>query len=230
VLLAVGGNAEGNDETVIPIRQAELPHDVAPWNIGEVRRVSAEWTNSIQLTPLRSSLKAGDELLAEISARLLVEPLAVGAYHHRPRSLARQMKALAVKRALRARLGVRATGLVKTLFPLQGALSAHHFDVVAANGKPLFAAEAISLDQAEQRHVERDINSAGSALRDVKATDADFPTAIVTLLPPGAILDADQQANIARVKAITRSVGVDHVPERDLPEWSRGMAARVPLG
>jgi hypothetical protein len=210
----------------LEIQQLEL-QGPQPWSFDDVRRAAREWRNSIQFTTPRASLKSAAELMREVSTRFLVEPIGVGAYQHRPRSLARDITATAVRHALRDRLGPMAAGLVKKTYQLSGALSAHHFDVVAANGKPLFAAETISLDQADQSRVERDINSAGWALRDVKQKDREFPTAIVAFMPPGQILDADQQANIDRVGAITNSLNVPLIAEAQLAEWSARMALAV---
>jgi hypothetical protein len=197
--------------------------------LAELKKVASEWIHSIQFTDPKGSLQDASTLLDEIASRFVVQP-ATAAYPYRSRATARDLTARSVRLALEARLGAHhSSGLVKKGYPLHGLRSAHHFDVAAANGQPLFAAQTISLDQADQRHVERDVNSAGWALQDVKQLNAAFPTAIVTLFPSGAILAADQQENLERVRAVSDELSVRLVQEQQIDEWAREMATAIPF-
>ena len=125
----------------IEMRQGELDLSQTQWTEPVLRRLSSEWMRSIQFTEPRASLKDVDSLFEEIVVRFLrdVGPAAVS---YRRRREARDLTARAVKEALRHRFGYAAGSLVKTRFALRGASNAaHHFDVVAANGHALFAAQ-----------------------------------------------------------------------------------------
>ena len=213
----------------IEMRQGELDLSQTQWTEPVLRRLSSEWMRSIQFTEPRASLKHVDSLFEEIVVRFLhdVGPAAVS---YRRRRDARELAVHAVKEALRRRFGYDAGSLVKKGFPLRGAsYPAHHFDVVAANGHALFAAQTLSLEGPDQRRVETEINAAGWSLRDVKDLQADFPTAIIALLPPEPVLESVQQENIERLRAVSSMIDVPTITEREIPRWAEDAAAGVPL-
>ena len=213
----------------IEMRQGELDLAQTQWTEPVLRRLSSEWVRSIQFTEPRASLKDVDALFEEIVTRFLHDIRPAGVSYRRRRD-ARELAVHAVKEALRRRFGYAAGSLVKKGFPLRGAThAAHHFDVVAANGHALFAAQTLSLEGPDQRRVETDINAAGWSLRAVKELQANFPTAIVALLPPEPVLESVQMENIERLQAVSSSIGVPTITEREISRWAEDAAARVPL-
>jgi hypothetical protein len=214
---------------VIEMRQDELDLAQAEWTEPVLRKLSADWVRSVQFTEPRASLKDVNSLFEEIVVRFLhdVGPAAVS---YRRRREARDLTARAVKDALRRRFGYAAGSLVKTRFALRGeSNAAHHFDVVAANGHALFAAQTLSLEGPDQRGIEIDISAAGWSLRDVKQLQANFSTAIIALMPPEPILESVQMENIERLRAVSAAIGVPTITEQDIPRWAEEAAARVPL-
>jgi hypothetical protein len=206
-------------------RQMVLGDVQEAWTVEQLRKYAGEWRNTIQITEPRASLKSPADLMDEISRRFLVD-VAAAAPAYRTRTDAVTLAAQVVRAALRERLGnLQARELLKTRYVLAGARASHHFDVVAANGHPQFAAQALSLEVPESRHVERAINASGWSLQDVKHRQHDFPMAILALVPAMGGVDAEREANIERVKGVAAEVDVPLFT--DVPLFERWSADRV---
>ena len=200
----------------VEIRQGELDLSHTEWSEPLLRRLSSEWVRSIQFTEPRASLKDVDSLFEEIVMRFLHD-IGPAAVPYRRRRDARDLTARAVKEALRHRFGYGAGSLVKTGFALRGASNAaHHFDVVAANGHALFAAQTLSLEGPDQRRVETEINAAGWSLRDVKEFQPDFPTVIIALIPREPVLESAQRENIERLTGVSAAIDVQTITEDEI--------------
>src|SRR6266850_2314066 len=169
------------------------------WTVDTLKRLSG-WTGSIQLTEPRASLNGGVPLLEEVVSQFLKDEVSAERVHL-SRADAITLSVRAVRVALRDRFGPHASDYLKTRFPLQGQLSPHHFDLVAGNGHPFFAAQALSLQLVDQRTLERDINAAGWALEDIQARNAQFPIALLAVPPIEPVVDAAVQENVERAQA-----------------------------
>ena len=209
-------------------RQLVLGEMHQAWTVDQLKTYASEWRQSIQFSEPHASLKPAAELMEEIARRFLVDTAAVAA-GYRTRSGAVTLAAQVVRAALRERVGnVQARELLKTRYVLAGARAPHHFDVVAANGQPIFAAQALSLEVPDARSVEKDINAAAWSLQDVKHRELAFPMAILALMPADGGVDAAQQSNIQRVHAVAQELDVPlHRDRGSFEAWAAEQVTHI---
>lgn len=210
-------------------RQLMLGEMHQAWTLEQLKTYAAEWRHSIQFSEPHASLKPAAELMEEVARRFLVDSAAI-AYAYRTRSGAVALAKQVVRGVLRERVGnVQARELLKTRYELAGARASHHFDVVAANGHPIFAAQALSLEVPDARSVEKDINAAGWSLQDVQHREPNFPMAILALMPvAGGGVDAAQQSNIQRVHGVAQELEIPlHHNIDSFETWSAEQARRI---
>lgn len=214
----------------LEIRQRELLGLGKVWTAEDVTRAVKNWHHSIQFTEFRASLQQPDELADDLAARFLREPMMQAAQEYMVRTDVLKLGARHLRQALRSRFGVSGAALVKTRYSLAGRLSTHHFDLVAGNGQPQFAAQAVSLAISDQRQIEKDINSAGWSIQDVKERDDQFPAAIIAIIPSSeSVLDGERQQNVDRLTSVAKDLNVPVIPEAGIPAWAQKMAATVTL-
>jgi hypothetical protein len=216
------------------IGQAATPQEILP-NIVEGRftaslleGASEAWMNSIQFTPLRGSLKAIDDLLAEVSVRFLAK------YEQRRRELrdrryAASAAAAHIREALLLRVGPEAEDLLKKRHRLQGKLQPHRFDAVVANGVPYFAAQGISFEIAGNSNLQRDTEALAWQITDVRALDSVLPLAVVAFPPVEntAHLEKAQQLYDEAV-GVYAQLGATVLDENSVAGWARHVVSRLP--
>jgi len=195
------------------------------WTLDTLQRLSG-WTGSIQFTEPRASLKGSAALLEEVASQFLKDEVPAERVHV-SRAEAITLSLRAVRVALKDRFGPHASEYLKTRFSLQGKLSPHHFDLVAGNGHPFFAAQALSRQLTEQRSLERDINAAGWALEDVQAKNAEFPIALVAVPPIEPVVDAAVQENVERAQAVATRLRIPLLQPAQAEHWARRQLAHL---
>jgi hypothetical protein len=190
-----------------------------PWTAETLKRVSARWKNSIQLSEPRASLDSPDDLLRDAARTFLrdEQPRQRG----RDRRTAASIGAQSVTAALRER-GIAPGGLVKRKAAITGRVEPHTFDLVVANGKPFFAAEGLSFESADPDSINAEIEALAWAVDDVKKELRALPVAILALPP------RRENAAYRRAEKVFTSLKANFVPESDVKKWAELMARRVP--
>jgi hypothetical protein len=188
----------------------------------KIREIAHSWNHSIRLTqPIGSLLDAG-ALLADTAKRYLrIEALATKVYHGRSFVIGQTERT--VKRALQDTIGREAAQLVRRHITIQGRSGDREFDIGADNGRPYFAARALSFQVPDTKMLHREVESTAWAVADVHKAEPRLPLAVV-VLPPNSrhnreVFDeAIRDFQIARAKVVRQ-------PE--LEEWATSMASVV---
>lgn len=186
-------------------------------NHERLQRVAESWMNSIQFTEPHASLKPIDKLFGDTIKKYLVEPI-------QPQKILRdRKKAISLtkktfKDVITKRLGEKEVEhLLHSKHKIQGHHLPHTLDISVVNGRPHFAAQAISF---EVRMTEQLINSVGFLVSDIKEQQPDFPIAIMTLPP-----QESQQNYRSKLKeyketsAIYADLGATILGENNLADW-----------
>jgi hypothetical protein len=195
-----------------------------------VEAMAGNWINTIQLTEPRASLKSVDELLSDVAARFLSEPIR-NKRGFRDRRAAVSLATSRIRHALIQRVGDEdAEDLLKQQAALQGKRQPHTFDAVVANGVPYFAVHGISFELPEARILKFQIDAAAWSIADVHEYDQTFPIGVMTLPP---LSDEDELPRLEelyrRTIKVYTELGATVLTEQDIETWAQQMAQRIPL-
>jgi hypothetical protein len=187
-----------------------------------LRAIAGRWMNTVQFTEPRASLLDPEELLQEMSARMLEEPTR-RQVSYRDRRVAGKIARESVRDALKNRVGKNWRQHLKpAAHRLEGQLDQHSFDVVIANGRPRFAAQGLSFENDDQREVDRDVKITAWTVDDIRKVGAkDLDLAIVALPP------RQPSAAYAHALHIFDGLNAEVVPETAVKEWAERIASTV---
>jgi hypothetical protein len=189
-----------------------------PWTEETLKHVSSRWTNSIQLSEPRASLKDPESLLREVSATFLRDTTPTT--RSRGRRSAISLGVQSVSAALRSK-GIAPEDLVKRRKSLPGRIEDHVFDLVVGNGKPIFAAEGLSFETADSEAIKGEIAALAWAVDDVKKMDRNFPLSVIALPPKR------ENAALRRAQSLFEKLHASLVLEDDVQKWAELMVQRV---
>lgn len=194
-----------------------------------IMAASGAWTNNIRFTEPRASLRTVEDVLTEMSARFLSEPLHKrrGA---RDRRHARLIVVRHIRHGLELRMGEEADALVRTRKQIEGLLQAHRFDAVVANGIPYFAAQALSFEMPDADRLKRDVDATAWQLSDVHAFNPALPLAVLALPPRPQYGDADRAAVVYEEGTkVFRQLKAEVLGEDEVEAWATRQSQRLPL-
>jgi hypothetical protein len=190
--------------------------------------VSKNWANSIQITEPCGSLENVDALLDDVVQNYLFEPLPKKV-KLRDRQAAGQIATSHIKKLLKQRYGdERAKELLRTDYALMGGSKMEHkFDVTVANGHPFFAAHGISF---EIQTPEQTVGSLAFMIIDVKASQPNFPLAVVALPPKPESAERERLEAIYQQTIITyEKYGASVLQEDQVESWVSENLKKVDL-
>jgi len=190
------------------------------WTIESLRAMAREWTNSIQLTPPRASLREPGDLLMEMSHRFLWENSS-SAQSKRRYASRRALVAHAttsVKTALQRRFGAKAEAIFPKPDRVDGSLDQHSFDLVVKNGHILLAAQGLSFNSV---NVNTDRKLALWAVDDVRKIDKHTPLAII------ARSTGTTREMFAESERMFAGVGATVVADQDIDEWAMDVVSKI---
>jgi hypothetical protein len=191
----------------------------------KVKEIAGAWRASIQLTEPAGSLLSPSDLLVDAASRYL-RAASPQARQYRTRQQAVALTRQTVREAVTNRLGSRAERLVKNNLPLSGPRGEHEFDVGARNGRPYFAARALSFETGCRSDLLRQIESTEFAIEDVRREEEELPLAVVVLPPKGGVDVGLFQTAVENFRELDAKV----VEEKELPEWAQEMAVLLGEG
>jgi hypothetical protein len=191
----------------------------------KVREIAGSWYSSIQLTAPAGSLLSPSDLLVDVASRYLRESAPVlKSYRNRQEAIA--LMRTTVRQAVADLLGTRGGRLVKNNLPLVGPRGEHEFDVGAQNGRPYFAARALSFEAGRRSDLLRQIESTQFAIEDVRREDQDLPLGVVVLPPK----DGEEDGLFDRAVNNFKDLKAEVIEERQLPAWANKMASLLSQG
>ena len=188
----------------------------------QLEQIAKDWSNSIQFSELRTSLRSPDEVIREVSSIYLPE-----LRHYSQTGRTRRMAAILalhrVSQVLIDTRGPRASDLIKKEYGIQGKVDEHLFDVVVANGRPFLAAQGLSFEKSFTRTVQKDVDATAWAVDDVRGNHKHLPMAILALTPGGPC------PPVERARKIFRALDADMISERQIDGWVKKRIKAVPV-
>jgi hypothetical protein len=170
-------------------------------------------THSIQLTPVRGSLKDRKSALTDVAPIYLTHP-AQERRSPRTRRTAAKIAAQKITAAFARHDPLIAQKMVRTNCILTGKYDTHEFPVVVANGSLFAAVEALSFEVRETRTLEWEANSVLWACDDVRQENPKIRLAVFAIEPkrPSELFD--------RTTKVLRKLDVDLITESSVEHWA----------
>jgi hypothetical protein len=198
----------------------------APLTPSAIEKIVEAWRHSIQLTPVRGSLKDRLALLADVGPIYLTHP-SPEKYVPRGKRTAARIAAQSVLAAVTRRDPLAAKKMVKTNWIVPGKYDTHEFPVVVANGRALAAVEALSFEVRENRTLEWEMRSVLWACDDVRQKNSKIRLAVFAIEPrrPSALFE--------RTTKVLRKLHINLVTENNVERWANRQVAselRAPHG
>lgn len=188
----------------------------------QLQKVAERWINSVQFTPPRASLQEIGDLVQYASKRFLREPKRQRRAYRGKQSAVRAAFE-GIRSALQDLDETLAHELLHRKYPLEGSLEHHKFDVVVANGRPFFAAQALSFENPDAP-LETEVDAAAFAISDVRKRHRELPVAVVALPPKKRSKAYD------RARHIFEALDTDMLKEDEVEGWAESKAELIPLG
>jgi hypothetical protein len=199
-------------------------HADAPLTVEQIETMASEWTESIQLTPPRASLKAPHELIGDLVRMFLRHPEEKGV-SYRTHQDAVILLRTQVRNVLRNSLAPGADEkLVRPSRQVDGRREPHELDIVVGDGAPYFGAQALSFEMARSGPISRAIDATAYKLIDIKQLNPDFPVALLALPPRKGDKTTDQYE---RAQRIFETVDTPVLTELELPDWAASQASKM---
>jgi len=185
-----------------------------------LKHIVGSWTHSVQFSEPRSSLKSPEDVLNEV-APIFLRARHVKPHRGRDRRTAAAMVAQSIWTSVVAVVERPDHDLLKRSYSIKGKLDQHPFDVVVANGKPFFAAQALSFEIADTRTLDKEFQATAWAITDVRSGNRDFPVAVLTLPPRGKSVLYD------RAQKVFNGLGAEVAESTDeVEKWARRWAKK----
>jgi len=188
----------------------------------QLEQIAQDWSNSIQFSELRTSLRSPEEVIREISPIYLPELPHYHSQKGRTRHTAAMLALQRVSQVLIDERGPQVSDLIKRQHGIQGKFDEHLFDVVVANGRPLLAAQGLSFE-ASTRIVQKDIDATAWAIDDVRKAHRHLPVAVL------ALTHKESHAPVEKAKRIFRGLAADMISESQMDRWLKQKIRTLPL-
>jgi len=150
----------------------------------QLKKIINTWSDNIQFSPARGSIKDVDALISDIAPLFLKVPRTARA-GVRTRVVAAKMAANILLDAVRQRAPDEAARVVRTKEIVDGATDRHKLDVALANGHLIAGVQAISFEINASEHLDKEILAIKWAISDIRQRNRRVPMAIFALPPKG---------------------------------------------
>lgn len=198
-----------------------------------LRDMIADWSNSIQLTPLQPSLEAPEALLTN-SAAIFLRESTIGQPAFRNRRDAANLAVREVRGAVERRLGKHASRqFVKSGLVLGGKVMPRlPIDLAVTNGQVHVASRALSFEMLDMSELDRQARDAVHILDDVRELLAESQTESVEIvlvaLPPSERHEARPvRLRFEETLEACRRINAQVVTEPKTREWAEHIAELV---
>lgn len=196
--------------------QARLPGLLGdkPLNPADLEQLIEGWKNSIQFTPIRTSMKSAADLSRDLAKIFIKTKTPIRR---------KFVKSKAVKFAtgvfyelFESRVGINVEKYVFNGEPIQGKLDSHQFDVVVKNGKLITALDTLSFASQNPKEIIRDIDATAWKLQDVKKKYKLVPLCVMAVKSDLADVHV-----ITKARAIFSELDTKLVEQSELKNWVR---------
>jgi hypothetical protein len=211
--------AERVENASLPVRTIPGVPSVQRFDEELLRRAIGDWSNSIQFTEPKGSLREPERVLEDVAARFLRE-LGHEKRVTRTRSAAAKIARESVKRLFQDRFDpLTLSHYVKTNPSVPGKVDMQHrIDVGVANGVWRFGAYGLSFELVDADQLENDYTKAAFVVSDIRAKQTDFPIGVV-MLPPTSDSSAKVRDLYRRAQDSLPRAGADLLQESDFDQW-----------
>jgi hypothetical protein len=205
------------------LQQQVLALGAKPFDTKRLEEVTKDWSNSIQFSESRTSLRSPGEVIREVSPIYLPElPHHYHSQKGRTRRAAATLALHRVSQVLLDECGPQAGDLVKREHVIKGKIDEHLFDVVVANGRLFFAAQGLSFEKSFTRTIQKDVDATAWAIDDVRKAHRHLPMAVLALAP------AEPNAPVEKARKIFRSLEADMISENQMDRWVKQRIKTLP--
>lgn len=205
----------------------DIAHDAQHWDEAAVKRLASQWTGTVQITEPSASILPPDELLVDAGFRYLVEP-ASAKRGYRGKADAVRIIRHRVREKLMEKMGPVGRKLLRERdYLLPGKHMAYQCDLSVGNGRPIFAAQGLSFELPETRHLAKEISATAWLIEDVRAASPDFPIGVMAIRPRPSDGEALEETYGRAVRTFTE-LGAT-VFEEDGMQWVDRMVGMVPM-
>lgn len=191
---------------------------------------NSDWPSTLQVTTPSASMKSASELLQYAADRFLFEPMTRERLAPDRRTVAQVARSY-IRTSVTKLVGSRSEALVRTNYKLKGKLIPHKFDTVVQNGRPYFAAHALSFQSLELRSVSTQADAIAWMIRDVRDTPDgdDLPIAVVVLAPDPSDSNADRMDLFSESRRVVLGLGAEMLAPDEVQQWADGVGKkRIP--
>lgn len=200
--------------------QGQLLTGLAALDAKQLERIAKDWSNSIQFSEVRTSLRAPKEVIEEVSSIYLPE-LPHPSQKGRSRHVAAMLAWHSVSQVLIDERGPDVSELIRKQYGVRGKFDEHLFDVVVANGRPFLAAQGLSFEKSFTRTVQKDVDATAWAIDDVRKLHRSLPMAVLALAPASS-------APVQKAKKLFQALNADMVSEIQIDQWVRRKMKAIP--
>ena len=180
--------------------------------VDALRSMIGGWQNSIQFTPLRTSLLSPAEVIGEIAPKYLRDRVS-RRRAFRDRRTARALAVRVVRRELDVVMGPQSAGYFSKNARVKGKLDEHTLDAVVRDGELYFAAQGLSFEGPPRRDLTRDLDSTAWAIDDIRAKTPEALLAVLTLPPRSSSKTYDNARRVFEGLGARVIVEGKHEPE-----------------
>ncbi|WP_310569319.1 DUF3037 domain-containing protein [Gemmatimonas sp.] len=204
-------------------------NDSADIEVEEFLAMAGSWSNSIQFSVPRGSLKPAARLLEEVAQRFLAKRAEPRSELVRDREEARSFVRREVRKALTGRLVPEiADHLIRERVAIEGKYSSHSFDLVVANGHPYFAAQALSFEVPRYSDLKKSVEAVAWNLDDVHDLLPNLPLAVIALTPRNEVQHYGRNLDLMKsAQRMYENIGATFVEESAVQEWATSTAERT---
>lgn len=187
-----------------------------------VHQMVGKWMNCIQFTEPIWAEMDHEQLLFHATGEFLIDPPLAQRMHRSRRDVVNETASV-LKKAIRQRIGGRASLLVKKNRSIEGTHGPHTFDIYVGNGRPIVAAQGLSFELPEEA-AERDYEAVAWTIQDTKDHAGATPQLSVVMT------NSPRQQESALYRQATktlRSLGAELISESQVMRWAERIAALV---
>ena len=187
-----------------------------------VHQMVGKWMNCIQFTEPIWAEMDHEQLLFHATGEFLIDPPLAQRMHRSRRDVVNETASV-LKKAIRQRIGGRASLLVNKNRSIEGTHGPHTFDIYVGNGRPIVAAQGLSFELPEEA-AERDYEAVAWTIQDTKDHAGATPQLSVVMT------NSPRQQESALYRQATktlRSLGAELISESQVMRWAERIAALV---
>lgn len=191
-----------------------------------VQKIVGKWQNSVQLTAPRTSLKAPDVLIENISSQFLTQiPHRERTY--RDRRTAASIAKVSMRTVLEEQFGRDDAGkLLHTQHEVNGRFGPHVFDAVIANGSAYAAVQAMSFELPEASELDQLVDAVAFQVFDIRQLDRSLPIGILAL-PPKRNSAVKAKRTYDRARRTYEGLHADFITEKVAATWVKEQVKRI---